>query len=297
MSDAARPAATARRVAGATWRVLRHELRGLVRGRDLGLAAAGGTFQGALAVVPTLLVAVACSRLLIGEDGVRREGRRLAAALPEPMGAPDAVDALIDAGLRLPWWGVVFAVVMASAYGSGLSRSLLPFAPVSPASPEARRPGWWHRALTLPLLGLAPLLLCCFLLTVGRLAQVGSGSVGGALAALYLSLTLVWLLTWAPLTWTYRVVGPGRPAWSAALAGALCAGAMVSGFLHGFVVFLAVPVDLGRPFGGLTGVGVVTGLLLWLWVVHAVVCVGYALVWAVDARLRGAAQSPTSARS
>ncbi|MFN8075546.1 MAG: YhjD/YihY/BrkB family envelope integrity protein [Kineosporiaceae bacterium] len=271
----------------ATGAAVRHDLWAAVRGRDLGSAAAVGTFQASLTVVPSLLVAVAFSGLLIGEDGVLREGGRLAAALPAPMGAPAAVRAVLAAGLRLPWWGVLFAVIMASAYGAGLSRCLLPFSPRVHRAEPLRRPGWWQRALTLPLLGLAPLCLCGFLLTVGRLSRpLGAGPLP-AVGAVFGSLTVLWLLTWAPLTWTYRVVGPGRPSWRAAFAGALCGGAFVSGFLHGFVVFLAVPVDLGRPFGGLTAVGVVTGLLLWVWVVHAVVCVGYALVWAVDARLRG----------
>ena len=65
--------------------------------------------------------------------------------------------------------------------------------------------------------------------------------------------------------------------------GAVVTGAFVSGFLQGFLVFLALPVDLGRPFGGLVVVGITTGLLLWLWVLHAVVLVGYAFTWAIEA--------------
>jgi membrane protein len=47
-----------------------------------------------------------------------------------------------------------------------------------------------------------------------------------------------------------------------------------------------LPIDLARPFGGLPGVGVACALLLWLWVLHAVVLVGYAFTWAVHAVLR-----------
>jgi len=142
------------------------------------------------------------------------------------------------------------------------------------------------RAATLPLLGLAPLLLSGLLVASPTLASInGRSGVWGRLFAAYLSLTLVWVLLWAPLTWTYRVVGPGRPSWWAAFVGAVVSGAFVSGFLQGFIVFLAVPVDLGRPFGGLTGVGIATALLLWLWVMHAVVLIGYALTWSVDEAL------------
>jgi membrane protein len=91
------------------------------------------------------------------------------------------------------------------------------------------------------------------------------------------------VLTWLPLTWTFRVVAPTRPRWRSAFGGAVVTGAFVSGFLQGFVLFLSLPVDLGRPFGGLTGVGVVSALLLWLWVLHVVVLIGYALTRAVDA--------------
>jgi membrane protein len=100
--------------------------------------------------------------------------------------------------------------------------------------------------------------------------------------ASYLSLTLVWVLTWLPLTWTFRVVAPGRPRWRSAFVGAVVTGAFVSGFLQGFLLFLALPVDLGRPFGGLVGVGVASALLLWLWVLHVVVLVGYTLTRALD---------------
>ena len=57
---------------------------------------------------------------------------------------------------------------------------------------------------------------------------------------------------------------------------------VISGFLQGFTLFLALPVDLGRPFGGLVEVGVTSALLLWLWVLHVVVCIGYTFTWAVD---------------
>jgi len=101
-------------------------------------------------------------------------------------------------------------------------------------------------------------------------------------AASYLSLNVLWVAAWLPLTWVFRVVAPGRPAWRAAFGGAVVTAAFVAGFLQGFLLFLALPVDLGRPFGGLAVVGVVSALLLWLWVLHLVVCVGYALTWALD---------------
>jgi membrane protein len=182
---------------------------------------------------------------------------------------------------------------MGSAYGEGISRALARFAPVEPG---AKRRALWLRVVTLPLLGLAPLLLAGLLLAAPWLGQTASrGSVAGVALASYVSLTLVWVLTWLPLTWTFRVVGPGRPSWRAAFLGALVTGAFESGFLQGFLLFCSLPLDLGRPFGGLLGVGVACALLLWLWILHAVVLIGYALTWALhglldDHRLGKAAQ-------
>lgn len=263
-------------------RAVLRDTRARLTGKDLVLASAAASLYGALAVVPSVLVAVSLSGVLLGRDRTAGYGDSLADSLPGAMDAGRGALALVDAGLALTPLGVVLAVVMGSAYGDGLSRAFTRFAPVPD---DTHRPAWWLRAVTLPLLGLAPLLLSGLLVAVPTLVAVNESSPpAGRLLAAYLSLTLVWLLLWAPLTWTYRVVGPGRPTWRAAFTGAVVAAAFVSGFVQGFLVFLAVPVDLGRPFGGLTGVGVATVLLLWLWVLHAVVLVGYALTWAVDGR-------------
>jgi membrane protein len=258
------------------------DTRRRLHGCDLALGSAGATLYGALAVVPSLLAAVALAAVLLGRSDIHHYGALLAGTLPQAMGAPAAADRIVEAALELTPLGILLAVGMGTAYGDGLSRAFQRIAP-APAPDGARPPAWWIRAATLPLLGLAPLMLTGLLVATPFLAGVNasSGKAGVALAS-YLSLTLVWILTWLPLTWAFRVVAPGRPRWRSALAGAVVTGAFVSGFLQGFVLFLALPVDLGRPFGGLVGVGVVSALLLWLWVLHAVVLVGYAFTRAVD---------------
>ncbi len=253
--------------------------RARLAGQDLMLASAGATLYGALAVVPSLLVAIATAQLVLGRSGVERFGRAWAHTLPTAMGADQAVRALLSAGLGLGVPGVVFAAVMGSAYGDGLARALRRFAPTD----VTKSPAWWLRAATLALLGLAPLTLSGLMLASPYLGDLnGRNGLFEALRAAYASLNIVWVLTWAPLAWTFRVVGPGRPSWRAAFVGALVTGAFVSGFLQGFVLFLALPVDLARPFGGLFAVGAGSALLLWLWVLHVVVCMGYALTWAVE---------------
>ncbi len=253
-----------------------------LRGHDLLLASAGATLYGALAGVPTVLVAIRVAGAIFGRGTVLHLGDQLAQSLPDALGAGQWVASIFRAGSSLSLLGVVFAAFVATAYGRGLSRALRRFAPSRPAVAPARG----ARGVWLPGLGLAPLLLVVLLVVTPLISRLSSQhGFWGFAGASYLALNLVWVLTWLPLTWAYRVVTPGRPAWPAALAGAVAAGAFVSGFLQGFVVFLALPVDLARPFGGLEPVGVTVALLLWLWVLHVVFCVGYALTWAFDAAL------------
>jgi membrane protein len=263
-------------------------------GRDLALASAGASLYAALALVPSLLVAIAVGTVLLGRDGMERYGLQVARNMPDALGAEDWVADLVRAGLSLSPLGVVLAVFMGTAYGDGLSRALRRFAP--PDERRDRPPAWWTRAATLPVLGMAPLLLAASFLTAPLFARLAQGNGwAGVAAASYLALNVCWVVSWLPLTWVFRVVAPGRPGWRAAFGGAVVTGAFTSGFLQGFLLFLALPVDLGRPFGGLVIVGIVSGLLLWLWVLHLVVCVGYAFTWVLDSPARTEAAAPGTA--
>ncbi|HST86237.1 MAG TPA: YhjD/YihY/BrkB family envelope integrity protein [Kineosporiaceae bacterium] len=256
------------------------------------LASAGATLYGALAAVPSLLVAISVGALLLGRDRLASGGERLADTVPAALGAGGWVDALFSAGLSLSPLAVAFAIFMGSAYGRGLSRALRRFAP---ATERELPPSWRSRALTLPLLGLAPLLLAALLLVTPAVADLlQDDTLLGIAGASYLGLNAIWVITWLPLTWAFRVVAPGHPSWRAALIGGVVTGAFISGFLQGFTLFLALPVDLGRPFGGLVEVGVTSALLLWLWVLHVVVCIGYTFTWTVDAQLRAPVETSLS---
>jgi membrane protein len=52
--------------------------------------------------------------------------------------------------------------------------------------------------------------------------------------------------------------------------------ANLSGFLHGFVLFCSLPLDLGVPFGGFTEIGGMVAVGLWLYLFHVIVLAGYA---------------------
>jgi membrane protein len=104
-----------------------------------------------------------------------------------------------------------------------------------------------------------------------------------ALLSLLLA-TALWLALGVLLTWVFRAVTPGRPRWWVALAGGLGTGSFLAGFLHGFQLFLSLPVDVGIPFGGLGYVGGVVAVGLWLYVLHVFLLVGWATTQALEER-------------
>jgi membrane protein len=268
-------------------------VRRRLEGRDLALIAAGLTFYAGIAVVPLLVLAFGLTARLTSSRRVAELGDRLAELLPAELGAPDAVMRLVEAGTGLGLPNGLLALLPMTLYGEGLRRALLRF-----SGRREGMTGWRGRLAALPVLVLAPVLLYPLLLTVpvmadlardgGTMATVGRVAVGfyGVLAALTL-----------PLAWGFRVVGAGRVRWSALAIGAAFTAACLSGFLQGFVLFLALPLDLGAPFGGLTVVGGVVAVGLWLFLLHLVVLVGWLLTQSLDDLLaRRSAAAPGGAR-
>lgn len=253
--------------------------RGL-RGHDLALQAAGVTFYGGIALIPSLLVAIKLLSLVAGPDRIERLAGTLAEALPEALGAPKAARDLLGAGVGLSPVTAVVAVVPATLYGEGLRRSF-----VSLTGSRDALTGWRGRLRVLPLFAVAPLLVNAVLLITPTLASLlNGGSLGGGALGVYLSLNVDWLVLWCVVGYSYAVVGPNSPGWRALLWGAGSTAAVLSGFVQGFVLFLAIPVDLGAPFGGLTAIGAVVAVCFWLWMLHLLVLVGYVLTWRLDAR-------------
>jgi membrane protein len=257
----------------------------LLRGRDVALIAAGLTFYAGIAVVPLLLVAISLTALLTSPEQVRELGDRLAQLLPPELGAPGALRTLVDAGTGLGLLDFGLAIIPLSFYGEGLRRALLRFTPR-----QDRLTGWRGRLLALPLVLATPLLTYPLLLAASAMVDLGErGSALGAFAVGYYS--VLFALT-VPLSWGFGVVAAGRLRWAALVSGVLFTAACLSGFLQGFVVFLALPLALGAPFGGLTIVGAVVAISLWLFLLHLVVIGGWLLTQALDDRLRRGAQPP-----
>lgn len=266
---------------------------------DVLLYGAGVTFYAALAVVPTMFVATKLLTVALGRPRVLGLAADLARALPNELGADRIAQDLVRQGAGISWLGVLIAVLPASLYGEGLRRAYAAL-----ADADDSLVGWRGRLAVLPLLAAAPALLFAVLAITPLLSDLFDKGVGGVVLGVYVALNVDWLVVSLPLAWSFRIVAPDPPPWRFALAGGFATGAFVSGFLQGFVLFLSLPLDLGAPFGGQTAVGAVCAVLLWLWVLHLVVLVGWVAtresvrLWAQPvssgkSRTRG---SPASAR-
>jgi membrane protein len=277
-----RRAWTARRLRAETRTLLRGAVAQL-HGRDVALIAAGLTFYAGIAVVPALLVAFSLTALLTSPERVRELSDRLGALLPPELGAPGALRTLAEAGTGLDLLGFVLALVPLSFYGEGLRRALLRFTPR-----QDRLTGWRGRLLALPLVLATPLLTYPLLLAAS--AMVTLSDRGSALGTFFVGYYSVLFALTVPLLWGFGVVAAGNLRWPALISGVLFTAACLSGFLQGFVVFLALPLALGAPFGGLTVVGAVVAISLWLFLLHLVVIAGWLLTQSLDDRLRRDAQ-------
>lgn len=261
-----------------TRRVVRAAFRPL-RGHDLSLHAAAITFFAGIAIVPVALLAIWLTGLLAGADRVRRLAFNAVDTLPTDIGADRALAALVDAGLGLTPLLALITLLPATFYGEGLRRA---FVSVARTSGSDALVGWRGRILLLPLLAAAPALvlgvLAALPTTTGLVRRGGWGLAFGVVV----SFLAVWIVLSPVVVWVYRVVGPGRPEWlSTWLVGSFTA-ANLSGFLHGFVLFAALPLDLGAPFGGFEGVGAGVAVLLWLYLFHVVLLAGYSATLALS---------------
>lgn len=244
---------------------------------DTTLIAGGLTFYAVIAVVPLLLLAIRATALLVSAEWVRAGFDAVSALLPDALGARAAVIELADAGIELGPLGVVISIFPATFYGEGLRRAIVRFAPT-----QESFTGWRGRLAMVPFFAAAPVLLAG-VLSVARLLETttGDGGIGAMTLRVFLGFNFVWLILSVPLAWTYRVIAPRAVGWRALIVGSLVTSSIVTGFMHGFILFLAIPVDLGAPFGGLTAIGGGVAIMLWMFVFHILALAG----WLVTAEL------------
>ena len=60
---------------------------------------------------------------------------------------------------------------------------------------------------------------------------------------------------------------------------------MVSGMTLGLVLLLRSPLSFGRGYGGFHAAGVLATVTVWLWLLQAVVLLGFVLTQVLDDRL------------
>jgi membrane protein len=242
-----------------------------LRGRDVSLHAAAVTFYGGIAVVPVALLAIWLSGLVAGAGRVRRLTSATVEALPGQIGADRALAALLEAGLELGPGYALAALLPATLYGEGLRRAF-----VNLSGPGETLVGWRGRLLILPLLAAAPALVLSLLAALPLATNLVTRGGWIGFAGVTLSFLTTWLLLSPVVVWVYRAVAPGRPRWRAALPIGSFTAANLSGFLHGAVLFCALPIDLGVPFGGFTAVGAAVAVCLWLYLLHVILLAGFA---------------------
>ncbi|HEY0697943.1 MAG TPA: YhjD/YihY/BrkB family envelope integrity protein [Micromonospora sp.] len=267
---------------GDGWRRTRRVVRAAfqpVRGHDLSLHAAAITFYGAIAIVPVSLLAIWLTGLVAGTEQVHRLTSYAVRTLPTAIGADRAVDALVTAGLRLTLPLALVALLPASLYGEGLRRA---FVSVARPRPGESLIGWRGRLLLLPLFAAAPALMLAVLLALPLTTRLVRHGGWQTVAGVVLSFLGTWLVLSPVLIWVYRIVGPGHPDWLSTVAVGAFTAANLSGFLHGFVLFCSLPLDLGAPFGGFDPVGAGVAVLLWLYLFHVIVLAGYSATLALS---------------
>ncbi|WP_412753695.1 YhjD/YihY/BrkB family envelope integrity protein [Krasilnikovia sp. M28-CT-15] len=272
-----------------------------LRGRDLALHAAAVTFYAGIAVVPVALLAVWITGLATGPDRVRRLTDQAIGELPDAIGAPHALSRLIDAGLQLTPVLAVASLLPATLYGEGLRRAF-----VSLREPGESLVGWRGRLLWLPLLAASPALLLALFMALPVTSGLWVRGGWYAVAGVILSFLAAWLVLTPVVIWVYRGVAPGRPEWLATVLIGSFTAANLSGFLHGFVLFCSLPLDLGVPFGGFTEIGGVVAVGLWLYLFHVILLAGFAATQCASAyqrararpgRVRTGAQASRGSRS
>jgi membrane protein len=225
-----------------------------------------------------LVLAFGLTAWVTSPEEVVELGERLSELLPSAVGAPDAVERLVAAGVGLTLFDGLLALLPMSFYGEGLRRALLRF-----GGRREGLTGWKGRLAALPVVLVTPLLLYPLLLTVPVMADLAeTGGAGATVGRIAIGFYGVMAALTVPLAWGFRVVAGEPVRWPALVTGALFTAACLSGFLQGFVLFLALPLDLGAPFGGLDVVGGVVALGLWLFLLHLVVIAGWLATQALD---------------
>jgi membrane protein len=254
--------------------------RGLGRSHpvsDVALWGAGLSFFGAIGLVPLVMVILGLCSRLVGSNAISDTTISLLDALPNEHGIRLALRHLLNASQHLSWLQMALFVLPTTVYGEGLRRAFLQMSRDHPN----RFTGWWGRVLFVPVIACGCVIALVIYWTTPWVASlyVGGGwqLLGGVVVAFHITFALSTLL----LAVVYRLVGTVAVSYKPLLLGSAVAAAIIAGFLQGFLMFLAIPMNWSKPFGNLTTIGPMIVLLFWMWVIHLFVIMGYRLTLVV----------------
>jgi membrane protein len=134
------------------------------------------------------------------------------------------------------------------------------------------------------VVAIAPVLFLALLAAAPVVSPLYIAGGGHLVLGVVIAFHVTFVLLSIGLLLIYRLVGAGRIATGPLLVGSFGTGAFVAGFLQGFLLFLAIPIEWSLPFGGLPIFGAVAALTLWLYLIHVLVLVGYRLTLTLDAQ-------------
>ncbi|MFC5065099.1 YhjD/YihY/BrkB family envelope integrity protein [Actinomycetospora atypica] len=249
-------------------------------GSDVALWAAGATYFGIVGLVPLALASLWAVGRIVGGEALTNAMDAAIVGLPGGHGTPQALRTLTSTALGMSWIQALVVLFPASLYGEGLRRAFLQL-----SEARDRLTGWRGRAGLLGVAAVAPFLVLAVLAvapTVGPLYAAGGWSL---VLGIVIAFHVVFATVSLALVALFRFVAPGKLGWRALLIGGFASGSVLAGFLQGFVLFLAIPVEWSAPFGGLPIVGAVTALGLWLYLLHLLVLAGYRATVVIDAAL------------
>ena len=264
----------------AALRALVEDVVRCTRGHDLALYAAGVTLDAAVGAVPLLLLSLFLAGLVVGPDTVLALAGELAALLPMNLGAEDAARSLAEAGSQLQPLAALAAFVPASLYGEGLVRA---FDRLSVSGERGRR-SLRGRVGSLVLVAVSPVLLLAGLAATSGLTRLLGTGTGARLLGVYLAFLVGWLSISLLLALAYRGLAPERPGSRALAWGALGTGSMLSGTSLGYVLFLGIELPIGEAYGGAVPLAATAVSMLWLYLLHMIVLVGYVTTLCLETR-------------
>lgn len=247
-------------------------------GSDVALWAAGATFFGIMGLVPLTLVAIRLAGALVGADTVTAGMDTAISGLPGGHGTPAALRTLTTTGLGLTWVQTAVALFPAGLWGEGLRRAFLQLSPRG----DGRLTGWRGRLGLLPVVVAAPVLVAAALACAPLVSPLYLRGGWWLALGVAIAFHVVWILVSVALVLIFAAVAAQRPRTRALLWGGFGTGSVLAGFLQGFLLFLAIPVEWSLPFGGLPVFGAVAALALWLYLVHVLVLLGYRVTLVLD---------------